>query len=140
MSNAIAFGTKKNLMRGGIGATAAIALVVGAFAAQAAASGPAFGAYDEGDSPNPLPVTNGLVFYTAADMGWTVNAPIADIDSLSYTVAAGSTTKFDSHGVALATGFAPSYQLVLNATIPARPATTRASCGSPTCRPDRSIP
>lgn len=118
MSNTHAPKTKRNLLRTGICSTAAMALVVGTFAAQAAAAGPSFAAYDEGDSPNPLAVTNGLVFYTAADMGWLVEAPIADVDSLSYTVGAGSTTLFDSSGVAQAVGYAPAFQLVLSATRP----------------------
>jgi len=84
--------------RAGVGTVAALALVAGGIAVQANAS-PAFPLYDEGDSPNPYNVTEGLVFYRGADLGWIVNAPIADVDDLAYTVT-------DSQS------FAPSYQLV----------------------------
>lgn len=87
---------------------AGTALVVTAgltgFALQgASASGTTYQPYDETDSPNPYNLTEALAFYKAADMGWIVNAPIADVHSLAYTVADG-------------TSYAPSFQLVTTST------------------------
>jgi hypothetical protein len=95
--------TKKTwAVRTGIAGIAAATLAVSGIAIAANAAGPAFAPYDETDSPNPYEITNGLVFYRAADMGWVVNAPIADVESLAYTVADG-------------TSYAPSFQLVTTA-------------------------
>ncbi|MEN0129939.1 MAG: hypothetical protein AAGC49_10910 [Brevundimonas sp.] len=60
---------------------------------------PSFVVYDEGDSPNPYNVVDGLVFYRAADLGWVVNTPISGVQHLDYTVASG-------------TSYAPSFQLI----------------------------
>ena len=95
--------TKKTwAVRTGIAGIAAATLAVSGIAIAANAAGPSFAPYDEGDSPNPYNVTEGLVFYRGADMGWVVNAPIADVESLAYTVADG-------------TSYAPSFQLVARA-------------------------
>lgn len=89
------------------GAALALVVGVGGFAAQAAnAEGGSLAVYDEADSPNPFSLTNALVFYKGADLGWVVNTPIADVHSLGYTVA-------DGKPVGAATeGYAPSFQLV----------------------------
>lgn len=84
---------------------AAFALTLGfsALAVQSATADSSLPVYDENDSPNPLDATNGLVFYKAADLGWTVNSttgvPISGVTELSYTVASG-------------TDYAPSIQLI----------------------------
>jgi len=95
--------TKTWALRAGIGGTAALALVAGGIAVSANAATISLTPYDELDSPNPYNVTEGLVFYKAADMGWVVNTTIGDIDSIGYTVADG-------------TSYAPSFQLVTFAT------------------------
>lgn len=104
MSTNRAFGIRTT----GIAGAAAVALVVGCFAIQANATGSEFALYDEGDSPNPLSVTEGLVYSKGADLGWVVNVPIADIDSLAYTVDSSISTSTPVAAVA----YAPSYQLV----------------------------
>lgn len=80
-----------------------LAAVFSVFALQAAHADSSLPVYDEGDSPNPFNATNGLVFYKAADLGWTVNGTdgvtLGDITELSYTVSDG-------------TGYAPSFQLI----------------------------
>ncbi|MGI9824214.1 hypothetical protein [Agromyces sp. Marseille-Q5079] len=81
-------------------AVAVLAIAATGLSVQAAnAADVSFPVYDETDSPNPHGLTNALVFYKAADLGWVVNAPIADVDSLAYTVAQS-------------TSYAPSFQLV----------------------------
>jgi hypothetical protein len=101
MSNTLALSKNKNvIVRAGIGGVAALALTVGGFALTANADS-AFAPYDE-ENPNPYSITEGLVFYKNADLGWIVNAPLADVDSLGYTVADG-------------TSYAPSFQLVATA-------------------------
>jgi hypothetical protein len=85
-----------------IASALALTLVGGGLALQSASASGSFPVYDESDSPNPLSATNGLIFYKAADLGWTVSdtgIPLTDVTEASYTVKSG-------------TGYAPSYQLI----------------------------
>ena len=108
MSSTHAPNSKKSwVTRASIGGASAFAIAIAGFGLTANAAGTSFTLYDEGDSPNPYSVTEGLVFYKAADMGWVVNVPISSITSLGYTVADGSS-------------FAPSFQLVTYADRPGK--------------------
>ncbi|BDV30240.1 hypothetical protein [Microbacterium terricola] len=86
----------------------ALALVagLGGFAAQAAnaAGEPSFAPWDE-ENPNPISLTDALVFYKNADFGWVVNTHLSEVTELAYTVA-------DGHSTAGATAYAPSFQLI----------------------------
>lgn len=90
--------TRKWVRRGGIAGAAALTLVAGVLVSQAGAATIALAPYDE-ENPNPFPVTEGLVFYKNADLGWIVETTIGDIESLDYTV---------SHS----DSWAPSFQLI----------------------------
>jgi len=118
-------------VRAGIGSVAALAIVAGGIAVAANASGTSFPLYNE-ENPDPLYVTEGLVFSKNADLGWIVDSTwtsgkptglnLDDIGSMAYSVSSSVSTSTPVAPVA----YAPSFQLVVWAD---RPSTTPQSYG-----------